>query len=93
MYCTNFSHSWVRVFEVGSERIAEAGAIKASIFRAERDYSYWQRVSKAIWFDPTVLKLCSLAWKEAAAIADRELVQAGAKYAEAHTVWMDCEIE
>jgi hypothetical protein len=92
--CTNFSHSWVRVFEVGSKRIAKADAIEAGILTAERDYVYWQRLWKAFWSDPTVLEKCSLDWKNAASSSNTELVKARAKYAEAYTVWMDCkEIE
>lgn len=54
---------------------------------AGKHYVYWQRVSKAVWSEPTVLESCSLSWKEALAGVGRELVKAKEKYAEAHTIW------
>jgi hypothetical protein len=86
--CTNFGRRWVRVFEVGSARIAEAEAIKANIDMAGKTYSYWTRVQKAVWSEPTVLELCSLSWKEAVSTVDMELVKAKEKFAEAHITWM-----
>ncbi len=86
--CTNFGHSWVRVFEVGSARVAEAEAIKAGIDMAGKKYVYWKRVQKAVWSEPIVLEFCSLSWKEALNTVDKELVEAKEKFTEAFTTWM-----
>jgi hypothetical protein len=39
-FMLTFSRSWVRVFEIGSARIAEAAAIKADIDTAGKRYAY-----------------------------------------------------
>jgi len=86
--CANFGRSWVRVFEVGSARIAEAAAIKADIDTAGKRYAYWKRVQMAVWSEPMVLELCSLSWKKAVGSVDKEVLEAKEKFADAHIAWM-----
>lgn len=88
--CTNFNYSWVRVFEVGSGRVAEAKAVKDSIDMAEKHYAYWLRLSGAIRSDPIVLQSFDSDLKEAVARFDKELAKAKEKLAKAYTTWMEC---
>ncbi len=86
--CSNFSRSWVRVFEVGSKRIAEAAFIKADIEKAVKECEYWKRVQKAVWSDPEVLESCKVAWQKEAGCVDSYVIEAKKQLADAHLVWM-----
>ena len=86
--CTNFAHSWIRVFEVGSARVAEAAAIKADIDTAGKRYAYWKRVQTAVWSEPMVLESCSLFWSKAVGSVDKEVLEAKEKFADTHRAWM-----
>jgi hypothetical protein len=86
--CTNFGRSWVRVFEVGFARIAEAADIKADIDTVGKIYAYWKRVQMAIWSEPIVLESCNLSWKEAVGSVDKEVLEVKKKFADAYIAWM-----
>jgi hypothetical protein len=86
--CTNFGRSWVRVFEVGSARIAEAADIKADIDTAGKRYAYWKRVQTAIWSEPTVQDSWSLSWKKEVGNVDKEVLEAKENFTDAHIAWM-----
>ena len=56
---TNFGPSWVRVYQVGKDRILEGG-----IEMALRKYTYWETMQKTAGSDSTVLDASDSFWEE-----------------------------
>jgi hypothetical protein len=75
LFLLTFVISWVRVVEVGSERIAEEADINA----AQTEYEYWERVKRAALSEPMVLGSCDSSWTAAVALIHRKLVEAKGK--------------
>ncbi len=45
-------------------------------------------MQKAVLSEPKALESCSLSWKNALCIVDKEVVEAKERFAEAHKAWM-----
>jgi len=79
IYILTLVTSWVRVYEVGSECIADAG-----IDMAKKEYTYWKEVHKVVLSNPKVLRAHWSFWERPVEEIKKSLVDAEKKVVKAY---------